>query len=111
MKNKGFSLIEIMVTIAIVGILSMMSISLYQGYTTRTRVMEGIGLAMAAKARISTDVNNNISLQNIIEQWNTGNDGKGNTSKYVESVLLKDNREIEIKYNSGSLGLAPQKIR
>ena len=83
----------------------MIGISLYQGYTTRTRIMEGISLAMAVKAKISTDVNNDISLQDTITQWNAGSGGKGITSKYVESILLKTNGEIEIKYKSDALGL------
>lgn len=106
MKTNGFSLIELMIVIAIVGILATLGISLYQGYTTRTRIMEGIGLTMAAKSRISTDVNNSIALQNIISQWNSGSGGQGMASKYVESVLLRNNGEIEIKYNSRSVGLA-----
>lgn len=106
MKKNGFTLIETMIMIAIIGILSIASIFVYQNYLIRSRVMEGLGLAISAKAKISTDATSNISLQSTINEWNSGSSGKGMTSKYVESILLKDNAEIEIKYKSDSIGLS-----
>ncbi len=52
-KQKGFTLIELMITVAIVGILSAVAIPSYQNYVARSQISEGIVLASGAKPLIS----------------------------------------------------------
>lgn len=52
-RVRGFTLIELMIVVAIVGILAAIAIPAYQDYTIRARVTDGLSLASGLKASIS----------------------------------------------------------
>ena len=56
--QKGFTLIELMIVVAIIGILAAVALPAYQDYTVRAKVTEGLSLASSAKTAVSENAAN-----------------------------------------------------
>ena len=120
MKRKlqqGFTLIELMIVVAIIGILAAVALPAYQDYTVRSRVTEGLNLVDSAKAVLASEgISSPIDMGNVTRTWNAQVGGRGATSKFVTSILFNGaptavdtaqtaNPMITITYNEAAVGV------
>ncbi len=86
-RRAGFTLIEIMVTLAVLAILVTLVIPSYTDYRVRSRVSEGLLLALEAKATVADGVDA-AALTARAQAHNQRSGGNGLSSKYVRSILI-----------------------
>lgn len=82
--QKGFTLIELMITVAIVGILAAVALPAYQDYTIRAQITEGMSLAAGAKSTVAEFHANRGALPADDEEAGYS----GAVGKYVTGVTI-----------------------
>ena len=104
--QKGFTLIELMIVIAIIGILAAIAIPAYQDYTVRAKVSEGMSVASAAKLAVAEtlDSTGSFPTSNSAAGLPTAASITGNN---VSSVTVGASGVITILYSTGIGGNPP----
>ncbi len=114
MKQQGFTLIELMIVVAIIGILAAIAIPAYQDYTIRSQISEGLSLADGSKTAVAEYYNNYGSLPNSNSSAGLAT-SSSITGNYVTSVAVSSGTGITVTYgnkvnaavNGGTLILSP----
>ncbi|MDY6918889.1 MAG: pilin [Pseudomonadota bacterium] len=89
--QQGFTLIELMIVVAIIGILAAVAIPAYQDYTVRSRVTEGLNLASSAKLAVSENASTGVA-------YDAGWNAPGATPNVTSVAVSQTNGEITITY-------------
>ena len=99
--QKGFTLIELMIVVAIIGILAAIAIPAYQDYTIRAQVTEGLNLASDLKAAIG-ELYADRGAGDEIDSGNLGIPAANyKTGKYVDQIQVTDGT-IDITYGGSA---------
>jgi len=106
--QKGFTLIELMIVVAIIGILAAIALPAYQDYTIRAKISEGVIGASSAKATVSeafqTDGLQGVNA--VVNSW----DITTTQSKYVSNVTVAAGGIVRVAFKANTANGLPNAV-
>lgn len=106
--QKGFTLIELMIVVAIIGILAAIAIPAYQDYIIRSQVSEGLAMASSVKASVA-------EFRADRGAWPADNAALGITSsptgKYVTGIAVTQGQILVTFGNDANTSIATQTLQ
>ena len=103
-KQQGFTLIELMIVVAIIGILAAVALPAYQDYTKRAKMSEVILAASACRTTITEVYQSSSTGDSAPSAW--GCESSGAASKYVSAIAVDSNGKITVTaQNFGDAGI------
>lgn len=104
-RERGFTLVELMITIAIVGILASMALSWLETYVIRAKVTEGVVAAAAAKTPVAEYFAINGELPPGLGDETFEGFEQYVDSQYIEKIDWHVEQRIEIEFDEAALGV------
>ncbi len=101
---KGFTLIELMIVAAVIGVLAALAFPAYQDYKIRARISEGAIASTVAKLSVQGTFADPQDLVDAAGDWNVQSGGRGMNTKFIQSLLINPlNGEITVTYNRDNI--------